>query len=338
MARKQLITIRQGLKTNLAASTLALGEMGFCTDTKEVYIGDGTDNILTGRAMSGTEASRPSAGNLGRLYYVTSGNNMGYLYFDTGSIWTKVNAQKITDLSGSLDDVTDGLSYSKVNKADITNGQVNKISDGINTKTAAEIKTHIDDATKHRVINDSGTSSTTLWSSQKTNSEIYNAIRGLEWQDSVKSKTVTTPPSTPVKGDRYIIPAGATGVWSSKTNQIANYNTSWEFFAPQEGWSTYIDAENKNYVFNGTDWVRSGEANQTITAGSGLSGGGMADNITIAVGAGNGIAVGTTTVSAKAGKGIIVNSSGIEANIDADSIIYGTENKLTVGVIDGGTF
>ena len=77
---------------------------------------------------------------------------------------------------------------------------------------------------------------------------------------------------------------------------------------------------------------------QTITAGNGLTGGGQADAVTLNVGAGNGITVTSDTVSAKAGKGIVVNSTGIEANIDGESIIYGTDNKLTVSVISGGTF
>ncbi|MEG6521181.1 DUF2793 domain-containing protein [Desulfotomaculum sp. 1211_IL3151] len=338
---QQTIKIRRGTKTQLTAlGNLAVGEMGFCTDTKEVYIGDGTTNVFVGRAMSGTEAARPNAGVLGRVYYVTSSTNMGYLYFDDGAVWKRINAQKLTDLTGTLDDVADGTTYAKVKKSDITNGQVNKVSDGSNTKTAAEIKTHIDDATKHRVINDGGVSGTALWSSQKINTEIYNAIRGLEWQDSVKSKVVAAPPASPAAGDRYILPAGATGVWAGKTNQIAHYQSSWEYYVPQEGWSVYVDAENKNYVFNGTEWVRSGEANQSIIAGNGLTGGGQGDTVSLAVGAGNGITVASTSVAAKAGKGIVVNSTGIEANIDGSSIIYDTANgnKLTVAIVDGGTF
>ncbi len=335
----QTIKIKRGTKAQLDSyGPLQQGEMGFCTDTKEVYIGDGTQNIFVGRVMSGTLTNRPNAAVLGRLYYATDN---GYLYLDLGTTWVRINAKNLTDLTGNLDDILDGTNYAKVAKSNVTNGNVNKVSDGTNTKTAAEIKNHIDDATKHRVINDSGVSGTDLWSSQKVNTEIYNAIRGLEWQDSVKSKTVVTPPVSPTKNDRYLIPTGATGVWSGKTNQIAHYNGSaWEYYVPETGWSVYVDAENKNYVFNGTDWVRSGEANQTITAGNGLTGGGQGDTVALAVGAGNGITVGSSSVSAKAGKGIIVNSTGIEANIDANSIIYDAANgnKLTVAVVDGGTF
>lgn len=45
------IQVRRGLKADLP--TLAAGEFGFCTDTKELYIGDGVTNHLTGKAVSG---------------------------------------------------------------------------------------------------------------------------------------------------------------------------------------------------------------------------------------------------------------------------------------------
>lgn len=331
----QTIRIKRGTKAQLDAyGALEQGEMGLCTDTKEIFTGDGTANILVGRVMSGTLAARPNAGVSGRLYYVTSGSEMGYIFTDNRSAWIKLNAL-------SLDDLADGLTYARVKKTDVTNGSVNKVSDGTNTKTAKEIKDHIDDVTQHRKINDNSTNATDLWSAQKINTEIYNAIRGLEWQDSVISKIITTPPASPANGDRYLIPAGATGTWSGKTNQIAHYNGSaWIYYSPSQGWSVYVDTENKNYVYNNSTWVRSGEANQNVVAGNGLTGGGQGDSVTLTVGAGNGIAVASTSVSAKAGKGIVVNATGIEANVDGISIIYDTTNgnKLSIASVDGGTF
>lgn len=338
----QTIQIRRGTKAELVAlGTLAAGEMGFCTDTKEIYISDGTANTLVGRAMSGTEAARPTAGALGRLYYVTSGTNIGYLYFDDGTIWKRINAQKLTDLTGTLDDVADGTTYGKVKKADLTGGSVNKVSDGTNTKTAAEIKVHIDDATKHRVINDSGSGSTDLWSAQKISNEIELAKHNIEPQASVKDQHLLTPPGTPVAGDRYIIPASATGAWASQTNKIAEWNGStWVLYTPQVGWTTYVDDEQKVYSWNGTAWVRTGGALQTITAGSGLTGGGQADTVTLNVGAGNGITVAADTVSVTAYKGITVDANGVAVNIDNSSITYDSANgnRLMISVVDGGTF
>lgn len=339
---QQTIKIRRGTKAELVTlGALLQGEMGFCTDTKEVYIGDGTKNIFVGRVLQGAYINRPNASVEGRFFYVTEGANAGYLYTDTGTTWERVNSLALTDLTGNLDDIEDGATYAKVKKTDITNGQVNKVSDGTKTATAGEIRGHLNNLEKHRTINDSTTSSTGLWSSSKTNSEIYNAIRGLEWQDSVKSKTLDTPPTAPSKGDRYLIPSNATGVWSGKANQIAHYNGSeWEFYVPDVGWSVYVDNENKNYVFNGTAWVRSGEANQNIKAGNGLQGGGQADEVVLDVGAGNGITVGSDSVSVKGYKGVTVDSNGVATNIDNESIVYDAANgnKLKVAVIDGGAF
>lgn len=339
---QQTIRIRRGTKAELEAlGALLAGEMGFCTDTREIYIGDGTSNVFVGKAMSGTEAARPAAASIGRLYYITSGGNAGYLYFDTGASWQRVNALKLTDLTGTLDDIADGTTYSKVKKADISNGQVNKVSDGASTKTAAEIKTHIDDAAKHRLINDSGGAVTDLWSAQKIRNEIELAKRNIEPQASVKNRTTTAPPGSPANEDRYIIPSGATGAWSGKANQIAEYDSGvWNYYLPEVGWTAYVDEEQKVYSWNGTAWVRTGGALQTVTAGSGLTGGGQADTVTLNVGAGNGITVSADTIAAKAGKGIAVNGTGIEAAIDGESIAYDTANgnRLMVSTVDGGTF
>lgn len=338
----QTIQIKRGTKAELTAfGALLAGEMGFCTDTKEVYVGDGTTNSMVGRALSGTEAARPAAAAMGRLYYVSSGTNNGYLYADDGTTWRRINAQKLTDLTGTLDDISEGATYAKVLKANVTSGNVNKVSDGVNVKTAAEIKTHLDDPTKHRLINDAGLAITDLWSAQKIRNEIELAKHNIEPQASVKDKDLVTPPASPVLADRYLIPAGATGVWASQVNKIAEWNgTAWDLYMPQVGWTCYIDDEQKIFSWNGTAWVRTGGALQTITAGSGLTGGGQADTVTLSVGAGNGIAVAGATVSAKAGKGVLVNATGIEANIDADSIVYDAANgnRLRVAVIDGGTF
>lgn len=332
----QTIRVRRGTKAELdSRGPLLGGELGFCTDTKELYAGDGTANALVGRVMTGAFASRPSAAVAGRTYYVTGGGtNNGYLYLDDGAQWVRMNVI-------NLDDVPDGTTYGKVVKADITAGHINKVSDGTNTKTAAEIKTHIDDAAKHRSINDAGTAATDLWSAQKVRNEIELAKHNIEPQASVKDKDLATPPASPAEEDRYIIPASATGAWAGKTNQIADWHAgAWVYYTPQVGWTCYVDDEQKIYSWNGSAWVRTGGALQTITAGAGLTGGGQSDTVTLDVGAGNGIAVAADTVSAKAGKGILVNATGIEASIDADSIVYDSANgnRLMVASIDGGTF
>lgn len=335
----QTIIIKRGLKANLPA--LAAGEFGLCTDTKEVFIGDGSSNIFVGRTMMGTYAARPNAGAAGRLYYVNSGTNLGYIYADDGTTWQRVNALTLSDLTGSLDDIDEGTTYGKVKKSELVNGQVKQISDGTNTVTPAALNGHMNNSSIHRIIDDAHVSNTDLWSSQKIQNEIELAKRGIEYQDSVKDKDLATPPTTPTAKDRYIVKATATGAWVGKENNIAEWNGySWVFYAPSEGWTVYVDDEDKQYSFNGTGWVMSGAGLQTVTAGNGLTGGGQSDSVTLNVGAGNGITVATDSVAVKAYKGITVDANGVSVNIDGTSLIYDSANgnRLTIATVDGGTF
>lgn len=77
-----------------------------------------------------------------------------------------------------------------------------------------------------------------------------------EAQDSVKSRTVTTAPSAPLDRDRYIIPSGAVGGWAGRTNQLATFlNSTWNYVMPREGTSVWIDDEDRQVTFNGSQWV-----------------------------------------------------------------------------------
>lgn len=72
---------------------------------------------------------------------------------------------------------------------------------------------------------------------------------------SVKDRDLTTPPASPANGDRYIVPAAATGAWAGKTNQIAvRIGGVWEFHAPQVGWLCYLEDEAKLTVYKATGW------------------------------------------------------------------------------------
>ncbi|KAA2283464.1 DUF2793 domain-containing protein, partial [Arenimonas fontis] len=72
------------------------------------------------------------------------------------------------------------------------------------------------------------------------------AVVGL----SVTSRSTTTPPASPAEGDRYIVPAGATGAWAGRTDQIAVWvNGAWEYHAPKVGWLAFIAAEDRLAVY-----------------------------------------------------------------------------------------
>lgn len=77
------------------------------------------------------------------------------------------------------------------------------------------------------------------------------AVVGL----SVIDRNLTTPPGSPTNGDRYIIPSGATGDWSGKTDQIAVCVAgAWEYYAPKIGWLCYVEDEEKLTVYKSTGW------------------------------------------------------------------------------------
>ena len=77
------------------------------------------------------------------------------------------------------------------------------------------------------------------------------AVVGL----SVKDRDLGTPPGSPGDGDRYIIPAAATGVWAGKINQIAvRIGGAWEFYAPRVGWLCFIEDEAVLSVYKAGGW------------------------------------------------------------------------------------
>jgi hypothetical protein len=74
-------------------------------------------------------------------------------------------------------------------------------------------------------------------------------------QLSVKSRTVTAPPGSPAQGDRYIVPAGASGAWSGQTGKIAVYrDTAWAFLTPIVGWQAIVEAEGRELFYLNGAW------------------------------------------------------------------------------------
>jgi len=86
---------------------------------------------------------------------------------------------------------------------------------------------------------------------------VNETFAGLEWQDSVLSK-VTDIPGGPGAGDRYIIPAGATGAWSGLDDSIAEYNVTWVYTTPSAGFASYVEDEGIYYIYNGSSWIKLG--------------------------------------------------------------------------------
>lgn len=75
-------------------------------------------------------------------------------------------------------------------------------------------------------------------------------------QLGVISRIVTAPPANAVQGDRYIVPAGATGLWVNRTNHVAYLGpTGWLLFVPRPGWLAWSRADTKLYIFDLGTWT-----------------------------------------------------------------------------------
>lgn len=87
-----------------------------------------------------------------------------------------------------------------------------------------------------------------------THNEALSLLDGL-LQLSVISRSLTTPPTSPVDGDRYLVAASPLGDWLGQAGQLAlRMEGAWRFTAPRKGWRIWIETENLFLIFNGTSW------------------------------------------------------------------------------------
>jgi hypothetical protein len=88
-----------------------------------------------------------------------------------------------------------------------------------------------------------------------THNEALSMLDGLVHL-AVLSRVLATPPASPLDGDRYLIPAGATGGWSNHVGQIAlRMEGAWRYVVPREGWRMWVSNEDALLTFDGTIWI-----------------------------------------------------------------------------------
>lgn len=296
------IKLRRGTKAQLdtlmAGTPMASGELGFTTDTKEVYVSDGTIAYLVGRALVDTLANIPTAGVSGRIFHASDTEDT---YLDNGSAWVLAGVS-------DLDDIADGVTYAKVLASELDSGQVKQLYDTTSSGviTAATIGTHLDDITIHRSINDSGTTTTDLWSASKISSEIELAITGMDFQADVLAIQVDAtldPGASPTTGARYIITAASTlhanfgTITGLADDDIVEYNgtafvVSYDVSVAGEGVLVWDRDSNTYQRFDGTSWAEFGGLSG-VTAGDGLT----KTLNTLNVGAGDGIDVAADSIA-----------------------------------------
>ncbi|MEM9356593.1 MAG: DUF2793 domain-containing protein [Pseudomonadota bacterium] len=84
------------------------------------------------------------------------------------------------------------------------------------------------------------------------------ALRKLDAivQLSFIDRDLTTPPSTPSDGDRYIVAVGGEAEWADQASSIAAYQDgAWAFYSPNEGWLAWIDDEDILVAWDGNSWI-----------------------------------------------------------------------------------
>lgn len=88
-----------------------------------------------------------------------------------------------------------------------------------------------------------------------THNEAIQALDALV-QPAVESKSLAIPPTTPLAGDAYLVPSGATGAWAGHTDEIAAFQSgAWLFYDPAPGWHLYCRADSTQYVFDAGAWA-----------------------------------------------------------------------------------
>lgn len=195
------IQIRRGTKAELDGITLAAGELGFTTDTKEVFVGDGSNNLVAGRAIVDTLANIPAAGESGRVFLASDTDEV---FVDNGASWVEITSV-------------------------ITGTEDNLISIDANGKPQ-DAGVAVDDA---------GTTTSDLWTADKIQTEIDNAIDGRKWKDPVSVLRLIGNLTiagidllTPTAGDAYVATdAGTPAAGTSDAlvaGSIAEFDgTSW---------------------------------------------------------------------------------------------------------------
>jgi hypothetical protein len=151
---------------------------------------------------------------------------------------------------------------------------------------------------------------------------LSSTINNFEWQESVLDKDLTTPPGSPVSGDRYLVgldtaASDATGAWLGQDGNIAEYNgSSWVFTTPTNGMFIAADDEtDRLYLFGGTTW----EAKyfEATTASNGLVKSGFDIQLD----------------SSSAGDGLGFSSGVLSVNVDDSTIETNTDS---LRLKDGG--
>lgn len=75
-------------------------------------------------------------------------------------------------------------------------------------------------------------------------------------QPIVESAMLIAPPVTPLPGEAYLIPSGASGAWAGHADEIAAFQSgAWRFYDPAPGWQVYDRNADALLVYSGAVWT-----------------------------------------------------------------------------------
>lgn len=75
-------------------------------------------------------------------------------------------------------------------------------------------------------------------------------------QPVVEARSLTAPPMTPLEGEAWLVPTGASGAWAGHSGEIAAWlDAGWRFLDPAAGWQVLDRSDLSQLVFDGSAWV-----------------------------------------------------------------------------------
>jgi hypothetical protein len=66
---------------------------------------------------------------------------------------------------------------------------------------------------------------------------------------------LATPPTSPSRGDMYIVATSPTGAWAGHATHMAYFDQLWRFITPRTGCLLWVNDVAELRVFTGTNWV-----------------------------------------------------------------------------------
>jgi hypothetical protein len=155
-------------------------------------------------------------------------------------------------------------------------------------------------------------------------------LAGLDWQESVLDKDLSSPPA-PNSGLRFLLASpNLLGAWSGHQNEIATgTGTDWRFVTPDAGTAVFVEDEKTAYVFIDGNWTKFMAGPSPVVAGDGLGQSGD----TLFVNPGNGILITgdkvTAAFQADLPKPIgTTSSAGIATTLARGDHVHGTPDWI----------